>query len=249
MIVLTNTGGVAMTNCFLIADEAAKVAVLFDAPDHTTKPLLDEAVKRGWEVVGLWLTHGHFDHFADHAVVKEKFPNARILLHELDVPKTQNPDMQTRMFGLPFVIPPLKPDANVTDNQRLKLGALDVEVIYTPGHSSGHVSYYFPSEKLLIGGDLIIGGSVGRTDLPDSDHPTLEASICRLMALPENTRLLGGHGPASTLAEERRNKAASLMSQLSKVSIETARSRIWWRSTATSSSTNATISRRCPSSK
>ncbi len=205
MIVLTNSGGVAMTNCFLVADAAAKVAVLFDAPDHTVEPLLDEATRRGWQVAGLWLTHGHFDHFADHALVKEKFPKAEILIHKLDEAKAKNPDMQTRMFGLPFVIPPLKADGYVTDNQQLKIGSLEVTVLYTPGHSPGHVGYYFPKEQMLVGGDLIIGGSVGRTDLPDSDHPTLEASIRRVMALPAGTRLLGGHGPASTLAEERRN--------------------------------------------
>ena len=81
MIVLTNTGGVAMTNCYLIADEIAKKAVLFDAPDHTVAPLLDEAVKRGWDVQGLWLTHGHFDHFSDHTVVRQRFPNSKNLIH------------------------------------------------------------------------------------------------------------------------------------------------------------------------
>ncbi len=205
MIVVTNSGGIAMTNSFLVADEAAKVAVLFDAPDHTVTPLLDEATKRGWDVIGLWLTHGHFDHFADHAVVTERFPKAKILIHALDEPKTKNPDLQTRMFGLPIVIPPMKSDGNVTDNQQLKIGSLDVTVIYTPGHAPGHVGYYIPSQKLLIGGDLIIGGSVGRTDLPDSDHAALEASIRRVMALPPDTRLLGGHGPATTLELERKN--------------------------------------------
>jgi len=205
MLILTNTGGLAMTNCFLIADEEAKVAVIFDAPDHTTQRLLDEAAKRGWDVIGLWLTHGHFDHFADHAVVKERFPKAKILIHALDEPKAKNPDAQMRIFGLPFVVPPLKADAYVTDNQKLKIGSLDVTVIHTPGHSSGHVGYHFPKEEVLVGGDLIIGGSVGRTDIPDAHHPTLEASIRRVMALPEGTRLLGGHGPASTLEQERRN--------------------------------------------
>lgn len=203
MIVLMNTGGVAMTNCFLVADEGARQAVLFDAPDHTTKPLLDEAEKRGWDLIGLWLTHGHFDHFADHAVVKQRFPKARILLHALEEPKVLNPDLQTQMFGLPFTIPPLKPDARVSDNQKLQLGTLEVQVLHTPGHAPGHVAYYFPSEHALVGGDLIIGGSVGRTDLPDSDHEELERSVRRVMALPPQTRLLGGHGPATTLAEER----------------------------------------------
>jgi glyoxylase-like metal-dependent hydrolase (beta-lactamase superfamily II) len=153
----------------------------------------------------LWLTHGHFDHFADHAVVRRKFPAARILLHALDEAKALNPDMQTRLFQLPFVIPPVKVDARVTDNQRLKIGSLEVVVIHTPGHSPGHVVYHFPGEKLLVGGDLIIGGSIGRTDLPDSDHRQMEASIRRVMGLPAATQLLGGHGRATTLGEEREN--------------------------------------------
>jgi len=204
MIVISNTGGVAMTNCFLVADENAKQAVLFDAPDHTIERLLMESAKRRWDLIGLWLTHGHFDHFADHALVKQHFPAAKILIHPLEEPKAQNPDLQTRLFGLPLVIPPLRPDGHVADNQKLKLGSLDVLVIHTPGHAPGHVSYYFPTENLLIGGDLIIGGSVGRTDLPDSDHAALGASIRRIMELPPKTRLLGGHGPATTLEHERK---------------------------------------------
>ena len=203
MIILTNTGGVAMTNCFLIADETARQAVLFDAPDHTTGRLLKEAVARSWDVTGLWLTHGHFDHFADHAVVRQRFPAAKILLHLLDEPKAQHPEVQTRMFQLPLVIPPVKPDAHVADNQKLRIESLEVVVMHTPGHSPGHVAYYFPGEGVLVGGDLIIGGSIGRTDLPDSDHQAMEASIRRVMSLPAATRLLGGHGRATTLQEER----------------------------------------------
>jgi hydroxyacylglutathione hydrolase len=203
MIVLTNCGGVAMTNSFLIAEEVAGEAVLFDAPDHTTGPLLEEAAQRGWRLKGLWLTHGHFDHFADHALVRRKAPGVQILLHALEEPKTLQPERQTRLFGLPFQIEPLKPDAYVTDNQRLKIGSLEVVVLHTPGHAPGHVVYHFPQEKLLVGGDLIIGGSIGRTDLPDSDEEQMLASVRRVMALPPETRLLGGHGPATTLQQER----------------------------------------------
>ena len=144
-----------MTNCFLIADEAARQAVLFDAPDHTVESLLQQAATRGWDLTGLWLTHGHFDHFADHAVVQQRFPAAKILLHPLDEPKARHPDVQTRMFQLPFVIPPLKAAVHVTDNETLKLGSLEVIVMHTPGHSPGHVAYYFPQEQLLVGGDLM----------------------------------------------------------------------------------------------
>src|SRR5215469_16290740 len=123
MLILTNTGGVAMTNSFLIADGATRQAVIFDSPDHTTGPLLDQADRRGLEVVGLWLTHGHFDHFADHEIVRRRFPGAKILIHALDEPKAQHPEVQTRLFGLPFTIPPLKADGLVTDNQKLQLGS------------------------------------------------------------------------------------------------------------------------------
>jgi glyoxylase-like metal-dependent hydrolase (beta-lactamase superfamily II) len=74
------------------------------------------------------------------------------------------------MFPLPFEIPPRSADAHVEDGQRLMLGSMPVDAIHTPGHAPGHVMYHFPEQRILVGGDLIIGGSVGRTDLPDSDH-------------------------------------------------------------------------------
>lgn len=202
MRIVTATGGIAMTNCYLVADEAAKQAVLFDAPDHTIAPLLDEAERRGCDVIGLWLTHGHFDHLADHALVKQRFPNATVLIHELDAPKLRQPG--SRLFPLPFEIPPAEPDGFVNDGQELLIGELLCRVIFTPGHSPGHVMYHFPEHALLIGGDLIIGGSIGRTDLPDSDPAALAASIRRVMQLPPQTQLLAGHGEPSTLAQEAR---------------------------------------------
>lgn len=192
-----------MTNCFLVADEEAKQAVLFDAPDHTVEPLLDAAAERGWDVVGLWLTHGHFDHLADHKVVTDRFPGARVLIHELDAPKLREPG--SRMFPLPFTIPPREPDEFVTDGQVLSFGGLSCRVIFTPGHSPGHVMYHFEKEKVVIGGDLIIGGAIGRVDLPDSDPQAMVRSLRRAMELPDETRLLPGHGEPSTIGEERRS--------------------------------------------
>ncbi len=203
MKVLMNTGGIAMTNCFLVADEEARQAVLFDAPNDTTRSLLDEAERKGWDVVGLWLTHGHFDHFWDHAYVKQRCPSARILIHRLDVDKVRNPSIQLQMFGLPSTIPSCEPDEVIEDGQKLRLGSLEFAVMHTPGHAIGHVCYYCSADGgILIGGDLIIGGSVGRTDLPDSDHGNLERSIRRVMELPKATRLLPGHGEPATLEDE-----------------------------------------------
>jgi len=198
--VLMNTGGLASTNCFLVADEAAKQAVLFDAPDHTTGPLLDEAQRRGWNVIGLWLTHGHFDHVADHVEVTKRFPDVRVLIHRLDEPKLLRPNSSG--FPLPFTITPRRADGYLEDGQKLSIGSLECEVIHTPGHAPGHVMFHFPVEKLLVGGDLIIGGAVGRTDLADSSPAALYTSIRRVMALPRDTRLLPGHGDVGTLGDE-----------------------------------------------
>src|SRR5436309_3814087 len=139
MQILMNSGGIAATNCFLIADDDSKQAVLFDAPDHTVAPLLDELERRQWDLIGLWLTHGHFDHLADHAVVKQQFPQAKILIHRLDEPLLVNPGPQSSSFGLPFEIPPGKADQYVEDGDVLHIGAMEVRVIHTPGHSPGHV--------------------------------------------------------------------------------------------------------------
>jgi glyoxylase-like metal-dependent hydrolase (beta-lactamase superfamily II) len=200
MQILASTGGIAQTNCYLIADDETKQAVLFDAPDHTVAPVLEEAAKHGWDVIGLWLTHGHFDHIADHAEVTARFPKSRVLIHPLDEPKLIDP--ASRFLPLPFEIPPRNADGYVTEGEDLHIGNITVQVIHTPGHSPGHVMFYLPEHKALIGGDLIIMGAVGRTDFPDADFGQLQDSIRKVMALPRATHLLPGHGEPSTLADE-----------------------------------------------
>jgi glyoxylase-like metal-dependent hydrolase (beta-lactamase superfamily II) len=151
-------------------------------------------------VIGLWLTHGHFDHVADHAVVSARFPRARVMIHALDEPKIDGTEPQ--LFALPFSIPARKADGHLSDGQVLRIGAIEVHVMHTPGHCAGHVVFHFPVEQIVVGGDLIIGGSIGRTDLPDSSFATLQESVRRVMALPDETRLLPGHGAVSTLRQE-----------------------------------------------
>ena len=150
--------------------------------------------------MGLWLTHGHIDHIADHAVVTAAFPHARVLLHALDEKKLLEP---MSMYPLPFRTARRKPDAYLVDDQELHVGSIPVRVLHTPGHSPGHVMFHLPQHNILIGGDLILMNGVGRTDFPDCSYPDLQQSIRRIMALPAETQLLPGHGHPTTLAEER----------------------------------------------
>lgn len=203
MEILSATGGVAATNCYLIADEKTGDCVLIDAPDHTVAPLLDEIEDRKWRLAALWLTHGHFDHLADHAAVRNRFPKSRIVMHGDDAHKLRRPG--SVMFRLPFEIPPGEPDVIIADGDVGTFGSLSAKAIHTPGHSPGHVCYYFEHQKLLVGGDLIIGGAIGRTDFPDCSVDDMQRSLRRVMELPDDTRLLGGHGPATTLGQERKN--------------------------------------------
>src|SRR3954447_5285479 len=207
MIILPESGGMAMTNCFVIADESSKEAVLFDAPDHTVSPLLDEVQRRGWNLAGLWLTHGHFDHLADHKVVTDRFPEAKVLIHRLHEPLLANPGPMSKLFMLPFTIPPGKADSYLDEGQTLRVGSLEAHVLHTPGHAPGHVAFHFPKEKVLVGGDLIIGGSVGRTDLPGADPAAFVRSLQRVMSLPDETQLLPGHGDTTTIGRERQSNA------------------------------------------
>src|SRR5437588_10975739 len=146
MQIIMNSGGIAATNAYLVADETAKKAVIFDAPDNTVARLLDEADKHGWDVIGLWLTHGHFDHVADHAEVTRRFPGAQVLIHPADEPKLQDP--RSSMFPLPFVLPPRSADGHLSDGQKLTIGSLEVEVIHTSGHSPSHGMCHSRNERV-----------------------------------------------------------------------------------------------------
>jgi glyoxylase-like metal-dependent hydrolase (beta-lactamase superfamily II) len=205
MKILSATGGLAGTNCFLVADEAAKVAVLIDAPDHTVGPLLEQAKEAGWDVQALWMTHGHWDHLADHSEVSAAFPGAAKLIHKLDEAKLNSPG--SAIFKLPFTLPPGKATGYLADGDELAVGSLRARVMFTPGHCPGHVCFYFQEQKVLVGGDLIIGGAVGRTDLPGCSVTDLMESVKAVMKLPDDTTLLPGHGEVSTVGDERANNA------------------------------------------
>ena len=197
-----NTGGLAATNGYLISDESAGVAIAIDAPQNTMAPLLNIVRHNNWKLTHLLLTHGHWDHTSDHKVVTDAFPEAKVLIHRLDEPKLIKPG--SMMFSLPYTIPPRHADGYLEDGQIIHVGSLAFTVMFTPGHSPGHVVLYCASEKLLMAGDLLFASSIGRTDLPDSSPSDMTLSLRRVLTLPDETTVRPGHGPPTTIGEEKR---------------------------------------------
>jgi len=150
------------------------------------------------------LTHGHGDHIAGAAKLIQQFSSAKLLCPANDAEMLSDPQANlSKMFGLSVSAPP--PDALVEPGQTLSLGRLEWQVLDTSGHTPGGVSYYCYDEQVVFTGDALFAGSIGRTDIPGASTEQLLRNIHQnLLTLPETTRVLPGHGPASTIGQERR---------------------------------------------
>jgi len=194
------TNGPFAENCWLVADPGTREAVVVDPGDEA--PLFLARLRHhDWTPTAIWLTHAHVDHVSGVAAVKEA-SGVPVFLHPADRFLYDHAAQQGAMFGL-RVDPPPPPDAELADGQTLAVGGCRFEVVHVPGHSPGHVA--FVGHGLAIAGDVLFAGSIGRTDLPGGDMDTLLASIrTRLYPLPDDTRVLPGHGPETTIGAEKR---------------------------------------------
>ena len=194
--------GPAMTNAYLIADQATGDAAVID-PAWDGKLILTEALRRGWRIAHLWYTHAHFDHIGGAAEIADSLnPLPLVALHPNDH-VLWRAGGGGALFGFK-IDPGPEPTIDFVQGQILHLGNVEIEVRFTPGHTPGHCVLYCAQEKVCFCGDLIFAGSVGRTDLPGGDWETLEASIRQqIYTLPDDTRLLSGHGPETTVGEEK----------------------------------------------
>lgn len=195
-------------NTYLVFDPETKECVVID-PGMVTREE-EEAIEnfiseKGLKLTQIINTHLHIDHVAGIPFFKNKY-NAPIVAHEGDKFMGERLDEQASMFGLNMNIGELEVSEYVKSGDVIKVGNAELRVIGVPGHSKGSIALYDPKGKFLISGDALFKGSIGRTDLPGGDYEELIDSIeSELLTLPDDTVVLPGHGPASTIGSEKRS--------------------------------------------
>ena len=201
MILETLAVGPFQENCYVIGDEETGVGALIDPGDEA--PRIAMAVENtNLEITQIILTHAHIDHVGAVRALVDEYA-CPVAMHAEGEPMLKLLPSQAVMMGMRFGRVP-EVDRRIEDGEVLEVGALNLEALYTPGHATGHLAFYIPSEGLVIAGDALFAGSVGRVDLPGGNAEVLMRSIEeRLMTLPDETRVLPGHGPETTIGHER----------------------------------------------
>lgn len=200
MIIKKLEVGPIMANCFILGCEDTREAVVIDPGDDADQILMILAREK-LTVKYLINTHGHFDHVGANRRMKE-VTGAKLAIHPDDVPMLSELSRSAASFGLSAENSP-EPDLLLHDKDTVRFGNITLTVIHTPGHSRGGIALYTPGH--LFAGDTLFAGSIGRTDLPGGDYDTLIASIKqKLLVLPDDTVVYTGHGPETTIADEKR---------------------------------------------
>ncbi len=197
--VITILNGQFAENCYLLAEAGSTDGVIVD-PGEESELFLETAARHKITIREIWLTHGHIDHVSGVGAVKQA-TGAPIFLHPLDRPLYEGLPNQARMFGLSAAAPP-PPDRELAHGGTVTLGRTSFAVRHTPGHSPGSVCLVGPG--IVLGGDVLFQGSIGRTDLPGGSFERLIQSIREeLLVLPDATVVYPGHGPPTTIEAER----------------------------------------------
>ena len=193
--------GPLQCNCSILGDETSGEAIVVDPGDDIPR-ILAILARHKLTVKQILITHAHIDHIAGAARLKA-LTGSPILYNQLDLPLVKMMDIQAGWLGIatPEVQPP---DDNLQEGRLISITGLSGSILHTPGHTQGSVCLHLPAHELLLAGDTLFAGSVGRTDLPGGDTQTLIRSIQeKLLSLPDSTKVVPGHGPNTTIGNER----------------------------------------------
>ena len=200
MVVKQLPVGPIQTNCYIAGCEETKEGVVIDPGDEPER-ILAEVESAGLTIKYILNTHAHFDHvMANKALVEAT--NAPLAIHPLDVPLLRQ-NGGAMFFGIQALQSP-DPDMELAEGDVIKFGTHTLQVLFTPGHTPGHVSFYEAKVGVIFDGDVLFASGIGRTDLPGGDYETLMNSINeKLMVLPDETVVCSGHGAVTTIGQER----------------------------------------------
>ncbi len=195
--------GPFMTNVYVFGCTETHQGAIIDGGGNA-EGLLELARKHELEIDKILQTHAHIDHIAALGALKPE-TDAPIYMHRGDESLYQAAPQQAAMFGVQIdALPAI--DEWLEEDDTVDVGSFEARVIHLPGHSPGGIGFYFESIDTIFSGDVLFAGSIGRVDLPGADIPAMKASLDRLKSLPDDTRVLSGHGPETTVgAEKKRN--------------------------------------------
>lgn len=201
MILQMLTVGPFQENCYIVGDEETGSGALIDPGDEAARITLS-VEQTELEIEKILITHAHIDHVGAVAALADEYA-CPVLMHAEAEPMLKALPTQAMMMGLRFGKVP-SVDGYIEDEEVLEVGGLRLRSLYTPGHAPGHLAFYAESEGLVFAGDALFAGSVGRVDLPGGSMEVLLRSIEeRLLTLPDETVVYPGHGPETTIEEER----------------------------------------------
>jgi hydroxyacylglutathione hydrolase len=193
--------GPLQCNCSILGDETSHEAIVIDPGDDIPR-IMALLAKHSLTVKQIIITHAHIDHIAGAHRLK-RLTGAPILYNQNDLPLVKMMDVQATWLRIP--VPTVDPpDDTLDDGKIISIAGLTGSILHTPGHTEGSVCLYLPTQSLLLAGDTLFAGSIGRTDLPGGDLRKIISSIHdRLLTLPDDVTVIPGHGPATTIGNER----------------------------------------------